>query len=88
MRARDLTQVLANFPALPPDAIVPRRAAALLLGVSERTLRRNPGMPTVFISQRQVGHRAGDIRNRMAGEHMDNTQQATGGHKWPVIQVV
>jgi hypothetical protein len=66
MKARDLTDVLTNFSALPAEAIVPRKAAALILGMSERTLRRNPGMESIAISQRQVGYRAGDIRERMA----------------------
>jgi hypothetical protein len=65
-KARDVSEILRNFDSLPGSAVIPRRVAALLLGVSARTMRRNPPFPSVAITQNLVGHRVADIRAQLA----------------------
>jgi hypothetical protein len=63
---RNITDILQNFDSLPGSAVIPRRVAALLLGVSDRTMRRNPPIPSIAITQTLVGHRVADIRAQLA----------------------
>jgi hypothetical protein len=55
---------------MPDDAVLPAKAAAILLGgsLTEQTLRRNPPIPKRQISQRRFGFRAGDLRRLIRGE--------------------
>jgi hypothetical protein len=63
---RDVTEILRNFDILPDSAVIPRRAVALLLGLSTRSLRRNQPFPNIAITPRVIGHRVGDIRAELA----------------------
>lgn len=47
---------------LPDEAILPDPAAAIVLGISVWTLRRNDPVPAVQITERIRGRRLGDIR--------------------------
>jgi hypothetical protein len=49
--ANDLHEALARFNVLPDDAVLPSQIAAILLGVSERTVRYHPHLPRVQISR-------------------------------------
>jgi hypothetical protein len=60
--ANDLHEALTRFNVLPDDAVLPSQVAAILLGVSERTVRYHPHLPRVQISRGRYGFRAGDIR--------------------------
>jgi hypothetical protein len=60
--ANDLHEVLARFDVLPDDAVLPSQVTAIILGVSERTVRYHPNLPRVRISQARYGQRVGDIR--------------------------
>jgi hypothetical protein len=56
-------ELVKRFDELPDDAILPDKAACLVLGISERTLRyRIPEIPKIKISQGRGGRRVGDIR--------------------------
>jgi hypothetical protein len=65
--------VLKAFPNLPDDAIIPAPTAALLLGLSDRTVRRHPNLPRRYVSRDRYGFRAGDIR-RIAHEGVPEEQ--------------
>jgi hypothetical protein len=58
----DLHEVLARFNVLPDDAVLPSQVTAIILGVSERTIRYHPHLPRVQISPARYGQRVGDIR--------------------------
>lgn len=57
-----LHEALARFNALPDDAVLPTQITAVILGVSERTVRYHPNLPRVQISRARYGQRVGDIR--------------------------
>jgi hypothetical protein len=63
MPATDYDAIVANADKLPDAAIIPDRAAAILMGISVWTLRRNDPVPPIRISTRRTGRRLGDIRN-------------------------
>jgi hypothetical protein len=67
--ANDLHETLARFDAMPDDAILPTRVTAIILGVSERTVRYHPHLPRVRISLQRYGQRVRDIR-KLAREGM------------------
>jgi len=60
--ANDLHEALARFIVLPDDAVLPSQVTAIILGVSERTIRYHPNLPRVQISRGRYGQRVGDIR--------------------------
>ena len=60
--ANDLHEALARFNVLPDDAVLPSQVTAIILGVSERTIRYHPNLPRVQISRGRYGRRVGDIR--------------------------
>ena len=60
--ARNPFDVVARFDALPDDAIIGPKPAALILNTTDRQLRRNPPIARRQISERNVGFRVGDIR--------------------------
>jgi hypothetical protein len=60
--ANDLHEALARFNVLPDDAVLPSQVTAIILGVSERTIRYHPNLPRVQISRGRYGQRVGDIR--------------------------
>jgi hypothetical protein len=60
--ANDLHEALARFDSMPDDAILPTRITAIILGVSERTVRYHPNLPRRQISLQRYGQRVGDIR--------------------------
>jgi hypothetical protein len=64
-------QLVKNFDDLPDSALLPTKAAALILGVSERTVRREvltPKLTRVQISAGRYGFRVGDIRALISGQ--------------------
>jgi hypothetical protein len=65
--------VLKAFPNLPDDAIIPTPTAALLLGLSDRTIRRHPSLPRRYVSRDRYSFRAADIR-RLAQEGIPEEQ--------------
>ncbi len=58
---------LAQFDALPNDAIVPDRIAAAILSISVWTLRRGNPVRARQISERRRGRRVGDLRAKVRG---------------------
>jgi hypothetical protein len=60
--ANDLHEALARFNVLPDDAVLPSLVTAIILGVSERTVRYHPNLPRVQISRGRYGQRVGDVR--------------------------
>jgi hypothetical protein len=68
MKARELGETLREFDNLPDIAVVSQRVAAMLLGVSARTLEKNTfGMQRVVLG-RNVAFRVGEIRKKL-GQH-------------------
>jgi hypothetical protein len=63
-----LRRQLQNFDHLPNDALVFDAVAALVLGVSLKTLQRKISLPARRISERRLGRRVGDIRALARGE--------------------
>jgi hypothetical protein len=63
----DTLEILKRFDELPDDALVSGRIAALILHVSERTLRRNPPIPRVQVSAQCRNYRVGNIRALVRG---------------------
>jgi hypothetical protein len=63
-----LRQALADFAALPDDAIVDDAVSAKLLSISIWTLRRENPVPRRRISERRSGRRVGDLRALIRGE--------------------
>ena len=57
-----LREILERFDALPNDAIVPTKITAIILGLSEKSVRYHPNLPRVQISRARYGQRVGDIR--------------------------
>jgi hypothetical protein len=57
-----LREILERFDALPDDAIVPSKITAIILGLSERTIRYHPHLRRVQLSVGRYGQRVGDIR--------------------------
>jgi hypothetical protein len=66
MSAPDYHAMIARVDSLPDAAILPDPAAALLLGISVWTLRRNDPVPPVQITPYRRGRRLGDIRRLSA----------------------
>jgi hypothetical protein len=60
--------LVKNFDALPDDAVVPTKVTEILLNISEWTLRRNPPLRRIQLSQQKFGHRVGDIRALVRGQ--------------------
>jgi hypothetical protein len=58
----DIHETLARFNVLPDDAVLPSQVTAIILGVSERTIRYHQHLPRVQISRGRYGQRVGDIR--------------------------
>jgi hypothetical protein len=52
---------------MPDDAVSPTKLTALILGVSERTVRYHPSLPRVYVSKCRYGQRVGDVRKIARG---------------------
>jgi hypothetical protein len=63
----DTLEILKHFDALPDDVLVSGKITALVLHVSERTLRRDPPIPRVHVSTQCRNYRVGDIRAFVRG---------------------
>jgi hypothetical protein len=61
-KARDIAAILARVQELPDCAIIDDGAAAVLLNISKRTLRRNNLVPRVKTGPRTGGRQLGAIR--------------------------
>lgn len=57
-----LREILERFDALPDDAVVPSKITAVILGLSERTIRYHENLRRVQLSVGRYGQRVGDIR--------------------------
>jgi hypothetical protein len=73
--ANDLPEALARFNVMPDDAVLPSQVTAIILGVSERTIRYHPNLPRVQISRGRYGQRVGDIR-KLCREGMPRNSEA------------
>jgi hypothetical protein len=62
-----LREKLAEFDALPDDALVSDAVAAVILSISIWTLRRENPVPARRISERKRGRRVGDLRAKVRG---------------------
>jgi hypothetical protein len=62
-----LRKVLERFDMLPDDAVLPTKVTAVLLGLSERTVRYHPNLPRRIVSSGRYGQRVGDIRKIARG---------------------
>ena len=60
-------KALERFPSMPDDAVSPTKLTALILGVSERTVRYHPSLPRVYVSKCRYGQRVGDVRKIARG---------------------
>jgi hypothetical protein len=65
--AADIFEILRRFDELPDDALVSGKIAAIVLGVSERTLRRHPPTLPVQVSPQVRNFRVGSIRAMVRG---------------------
>ena len=70
MKSGDAREIVKQFDELPADMIVQPKPTAILLGISERTLRRSPPIPKRQITARKAGYRVGDIRERIRGTQL------------------
>lgn len=59
-------ELIENFDRLPNDAVVPTKIAAIVLGISEWTVRREH--PLVYLSSRRRGMRVGTVRDIARGQ--------------------
>jgi hypothetical protein len=57
----DLLEILKRYDALPPSAVVSSKAAAAILGMSERSVRYHPNLPRVQVARGRYGFRKSDI---------------------------
>ena len=57
-----LREILERFDALPDDAVLASKITAIILGLSEKTVRNHPYLPRVQIARGRYGQRARDIR--------------------------
>ena len=62
-----LREILERFSVLPDEAVSSSKITAIILGVSERTVRYHPRLPRVQISENRYGQRVGDIRKLTRG---------------------
>jgi hypothetical protein len=60
--------ILDRFEALPDDAAASLRICALVSGLSERTWRGNPPIPTFKLSTGRRGANVGKLRKLLRGE--------------------
>jgi hypothetical protein len=60
--ARDYNAIVAGFDQLPDGAVIPDKAAAMVLGVHYLTLRKRNPIPQIKVTARFSGRRVGDIR--------------------------
>jgi hypothetical protein len=70
-----LREILERFDALPDAAVVPSKVTAIILGMSERTVRYHPDLSKVQISANRYGQRAGDIRKLCREGATEEAQQ-------------
>jgi hypothetical protein len=62
-----MREKLAEYDALPDDALVSDAVAAVILPISVLTLRRENPVPARQISERKRGRRVGDLRDKVRG---------------------
>lgn len=61
-------EILQRTERLPDSAAIPLKICALMSGVSERTWRRNPPVPTFNLSAGKKGANLGAVRQRCRGQ--------------------
>jgi hypothetical protein len=69
MKPMTALELVRNFDALPDDALVPTKVTEILLNTSEWTLRRNPPLRRIQVSQKCFRNRVGDIRALVRGQN-------------------
>ena len=60
-------EIIKHFDQLPDDAVVQTKVTALVLGLSERTVRKHPQLERVQVSEGRYGQRVGSIRRLVRG---------------------
>jgi hypothetical protein len=60
--------ILERFECLPDSAAAPIKICALISGISERTWRRSPPIPTFSLSAGKKGANVGLLRKLTRGE--------------------
>jgi hypothetical protein len=73
----ELLEILKRYEALPPSAVVSSKAAAAILGVSERVIRYHPDLPRVYVNQGRYGFRKADIE-RLSADGFRPISEAAG----------
>lgn len=68
----DEIAILERFPHLPDSAAAPIRICALVAGISERTWRRNPPIPTFPICTGKKAANVGQLRKLTRGDLAPN----------------
>ena len=63
----DLLEILKRYEALPSTAVVSSKAAAAILGVSERVVRYHPNLPRVQLTTQRYGFLKRDIEKLSGG---------------------
>jgi hypothetical protein len=63
----ELHEILQRFDSLPDDSVVSSRISAIILGVSERTVRYHPNLPRIKVSAGRYGQRVRDLRSIVRG---------------------
>jgi hypothetical protein len=64
----DPLEIVKRVDDLPDDVLVHDSVAAILLGTSPRSLRRNSPVRKIIIGLRTSGRRLGDIRALLRGQ--------------------
>ena len=72
-----LREKLAEYDALPDDALVSDAVAAVILSISIWTLRRENPVPARQISERKRGRRVGDLRAKVRGTEHEQPKAKT-----------
>jgi hypothetical protein len=67
MKPKDAFAVVKQFDSYPDDMVLGPMPTAILLGITERTLRATPPIPKRRITLQKVGYRVGDIRALVRG---------------------
>jgi len=76
----DVDEILRRFDALPDSAVLPTKVSALILGLSEKTVRAHPKLPRRPVSRGRYGQSAGDIRRVARGEAVTFVPNTYGAH--------
>jgi hypothetical protein len=65
-------EILKHFDEMPDDAVLKTKITALLLGLSEKTVRNHPQLDHIWVSEGRRGQGVGSIR-RLVRSSTPNT---------------